>query len=398
MKRLSVDVFVLGMGLVAVTGCGGRSGGWDRSAERAQAFGLTGAVAISDPDVNRVMLLTTDADRHLTVTPVATQRGTQTVMVAPDRSKLFVVTNGDGEARPPAGQTAQGAALEIVQPGTGSTLYPLSEVLTGLALDPQGQWAVLYADKQSNAFVRNPNELLLVDLRKPAADGTNPLPHTLRSFGGQPQRFTFTDQLNLPGGPRRLLIVETEQDVAILDLLHPSDPEITIQLTSGQDARQLHPAAVVVSDGEVAATDDARVAIRVDNDSSVIVARLVPGDGRDFRPDLNLTDVGGIPSDAAWVRTDGGQLALATLVPTRSTAVLIDPSTGLTQNVALPAAYRRLSLVTNQIGATAAGAMTVDVALLWDGDNKGGGVSFWELGRTAGQPYRSVETVGVTEA
>jgi hypothetical protein len=47
--------------------------------------------------------------------------------------------------------------------------------------------------------------------------------------------------------------------------------------------------------------------------------------------------------------------------------------------------------------ASAAAAPAVDVALLWNGGaGDSGGVSFWELGKTAGQPYRSVETVGVT--
>jgi hypothetical protein len=239
----------------------------------------------------------------------------------------------------------------------------------------------------------------LVDLNSPAAPGVNPHPHTLRSFGGQPQRFTFTGVLNLPGGARRLLIVETEQDVAVLDLKHPDDPEITIQLTSGQDTRQLHPAGIAVSDGAPDATDDARIAIRLSNDPTVVLAQLVAGTGRDFRPDLNLIDVGGLPSDAAFVRTDLGALALAVLVPSRSKAVLIDPSTSLTVDVSLPAPYGRVSLVTDQVTSVAAGAAAsgVDVALLWDGGGgNSGGVSFWELGKTAGQPYRSVEAVGVT--
>ncbi len=398
MKKLSVSgprmaLLILG-GLGA--GCGGRGDLWDRPVGVGQAFGLTDAVAIADADADRVLLLTTDAARNLTVTPVATQRGVRTVKVAPDRSKLFVVSEGDGDRRPPQGQTAQTAALEIIaRSATTTTLYPLSEPLAGLALDPRGEWAVLYADQTSGALVRNPNELLLVDLKVGPQAGLNPRPHTLRSFGGQPQRFTFTDLLQLPGGARRLLIVETEQDVAILDLSRPNDPEITIQLTSGLDTRRLTPAGVAVSDGD-AATDDARIAIRLANDPTIIMARFVPGEGRDFRPELNLTDVGGLPSDAAFVRTDGGLLALAVLVPSRSKAVVIDPSTSLTQDVALPAPYRRLSLVTGQATATAA-ASAVDVALLWDGGaGNAGGVSFWELGRTAGQPYRAVETVGVT--
>jgi hypothetical protein len=164
---------------------------------------------------------------------------------------------------------------------------------------------------------------LLVDLNAPPS-ASNPHPHTLRSFGGRPQRFTFTDPLNLPGGTRRLLVVETELDVAIVDLLRPETPEITIQLTSGQDTRQLRPAGVVVSDGEAARSDDARIAIRLANDNTVLLAQMVPAEGRDFRPDLNLIDVGGVAADAAFVRTDGGALALAVLVPQRATAVLID--------------------------------------------------------------------------
>jgi hypothetical protein len=128
----------------------------------------------------------------------------------------------------------------------------------------------------------------------------------------------------------------------------------------------------------------------------------VPDSGRDFRPDLNLTDVGGVPGDVAFVRTDGGALKLAVLVPSRSKAVLIDPTTSVTVDVPLPAPYTRLSLVTEQAASppTAAGTNVrpVDVALLWHAvtGGGGGGVAFWELGRTAGQPYRSVESVGVT--
>jgi hypothetical protein len=378
-------------------GCGDRNPLWDQEAIRIEPFGLTDAVAVADPTADRVLLLTADAERKLGVTTVRTQRGVRTVRPAPDRSKLFVVSIGDGDARPPAGQPVQGAALEIIRRGAAETdRYPLSEALAGLALDPRGDWAVLYADSSSDALVRNPNELLLVDLNAPPS-ASNPHPHTLRSFGGRPQRFTFTDPLNLPGGTRRLLVVETELDVAIVDLLRPETPEITFPLTSGQDTRQLRPAGVVISDGEAAASDDARIAIRLANDNTVLLAQMVPADGRDFRPDLNLIDVGGLAADAAFVRTDGGALALAVLVPQRSTAVLIDPLTSRTQDVALPAPYQRLSLVTAVAGAAGTGAAPpIDVALLWDGSARGGGVSFWELGRTAGAPYRSVESVGVT--
>ena len=111
---------------------------------------------------------------------------------------------------------------------------------------------------------------------------------------------------------------------------------------------------------------------------------------------MNLTDVGGVPSDIAFVRTDGG-LRLAALVPTRSEAVLIDPVTSLTTGSPCPPATS-LSLVTDR-SAAARGAPACDVALLWNGGGaRATGVAFWELGQTGGRPYRSIETVGVTEA
>ena len=253
----------------------------------------------------------------------------------------------------------------------------------------------MYADASSASFVSNPNELLLVDLSKPEASGTNPRSLVLRSFGGRPQRFTFTEPLDLPGpgGLRRLLVVETEQDVAIVDLSHPELPEITVQLTSGQDTRRVQPAGVTISDGDKG-PGDTRLAIRLQGDTSIVVATLVAATARDFRPEINLTDVGGIPSATAFVRTDNGSLALAALVPARSAARLIDPATGVTVDVPLPAPYQSLSLVTPST-TSAAATPGADVALLWSGERAAGGVAFWELGHTAGQPYRAVETIGV---
>jgi len=388
-------------------GCGGRNAIWDAPVGQAQPFALDDAIAIVDPDANRVVLLTTDVARRARVEAVPIQRGMRAATVAPDRSRLFVVSAGDAGQTPPGDAAAQWPALEVVTTSAADRrVYPLSEPLDGIALDPRGEWAVLFASKSAGGLVSNPNELLLVDLGQPAGAagaGANPVAHTLRSFGGKPQRFTFTDPLELPGGLRRLLIVETEQDVAIVDLLHPAAPEITIQLTSGEDARRVHPTAVAVSDGDPG-PNDARIAIRTD-DRNVMIATLLPATDRDFSPSLNLTDVGAVPSDTAWVRTDAGALGLAALVPGAGKAVVVDPTTGLTVDVALPAPYQRLSLVTAAAtktaatpgsGAGAAAPRPVDIALLWNAN--GGGVAFWELGRVAGQPYRSVETVGVTSA
>jgi len=408
----------LGIGLLLslLTGCGGRDARWSlplpqssptsQSAAATGAFGLTDAVALMDAPAERVLMLTADVDLNGYVTPVPIDRQVRATQVATDGSKLFVVTAGDSGQRPPAGKTAETPALSVLAAGQATRRYPLSEPFTGLALDPRGRWAVVYADAASSAFVSNPNELLLVDLSADAAAGANPRSLALRSFGGRPQRFTFTDELELPGGTRRLLIVETEQDVALVDLAHLELPEITIRLTSAQDTQQVQPTGVSVTDGDPG-PGDARIAIRLAGSSSVVIATLVAGTTRDFLPEINLTDLGGVASAAAFVRTDNGVLALAALIPARNAATLVDPDTGVTIDVPLPAAYQNLSLVTTSASVspgstattppatTAAAATAADVALLWSASSAGG-VAFWELGHTAGQPYRAAETIGVT--
>lgn len=403
----------LGIGLLLslLAGCGGRdahldlsapSPGVDATGKSLGAFGLADAVALMDAPAERVLMLTTDVDLNAYVRSVPIDRQVRATQVAPDGSALFVITAGDSGERPPPGKTAETPALSMLTAGQAPRRYPLSEPFTGLALDPQGTWAVVYADSASSAFVSNPNELLLVDLTADPVAGTNPHSLVLRSFGGRPQRFTFTDPLELPGGTRRLLIVETEQDVALVDLKHLELPEITIQLTSAQDTTRVQPAGVSVTDGDPG-PNDARIAIRLAANPTVVIATLAPGTARDFRPEINLTDLGGVASAATFVRTDNGVLALAALIPTRNAATLVDPDTGVTINVPLPADYQNLSLVTTSAagaaavppGTAAAATPPPDVALLWSAF-PAGGVAFWELGHSAGQPYRAAETIGVT--
>jgi hypothetical protein len=283
-----------------------------------------------------------------------------------------------------------------------------------LTLDPLGKWACVYSDATvgaapSRSIVENPNEVAVIDLEADPSPN-NPVPRTLRSFGGRPQRFTFTSTLQLPAGPRRLLLVESEQDVNILDLDHVQDadgyPEVTVRLTTGESARQLPPAGVVYDDGEPGNGEDARIGIRTSNDSSVFVVQLAsaPQDpGRtiktDFKPVMNMADVGGVPSDIAFVQTDGG-VRLAAVVPGTSSAVLVEPSTMVTSDpIKLTQPYQRISLVTDLVDqppATSAGP-NATVALLWNtGASGGGGVAFWALGKTTGEPYRSVEVFGVS--
>jgi len=60
----------------------------------------------------------------------------------------------------------------------------------------------------------------------------------------------------------------------------------------------------------------------------------------------------------------------------------------------LPAPTPRLWVVS---GGGGGGPPTApDVALLWQGAGAATGVAFWELGQVAGQPFRSIEVVGIS--
>jgi len=382
--------------------CGGRPDAWNASPSGLSAYGLTNAAIVIDDPTHRAVALVPHAGQTLDRLALPVGHGVLAATVSPDQKRLFVLSAGDV---PRKSDSDQYPSLTVIDGSTlppTATRYDMSEPLSGLAIDPEGHWAAAYADQgKSTSFVQNPNEIVLFDLTKPPSDGTNPISRTLRSFGGTPQRLTFTPTLHLPAGPRRLLVVETDRDVSILDLDHAADtpprPEITVRLTNGTDTRQLVPAGIAVDDGDPKRTDDSRIAIRTSNDSNVFTLQLGPAPAgtapgaNDFLPTINLTDVGAIPSDVAFVQTDGG-LRVAALVPTTSNAVLIEPDTSLTETVSLPAPYGRMSIVTGATGGPTGGP---DVALLWNASAAQAGVAFWTLGQTTGQPYRSVEVLGI---
>jgi hypothetical protein len=370
---------------------GGRSDVWSQPIGTPQAIGLAQSVALIDGGARRVVALSATAGGALTVRRTPTGRNVVAAIAAPDGHKLYLLSAGHratlGDAVPD-----ERPRLTAYDDGPAPPMeidLGLTDPLDGLMLDPTGRWAVVFAAAStSHALVTNPNELVIVDLAARTARH-----HTVHSFGGRPDNLMITPMLSLPEGPRQLLIVQSQQALALLPL-GDDDNEISVRLDDSSDTTQRPPpAAVVVDDGDPASADDARIGIRFQNDRNVMILQLAGSSGgaAGFLPSVNVVDVGGVPSDIAFVRTDGG-LRLAALVPTASVAVLVDPTTTIVTSVALPAPYQRLSLVTGGAGGTTG---TADVALLWQGGTAGAGVAFWELGQAAGQAFRSIETVAV---
>jgi hypothetical protein len=403
MRASTVPTLALALAITA-SGCGDRPDIYDTPLDGApQSFALTNSVAIIDAKGNRAAILTPHAGQELERTFLPIGKGTVWAESSPDQTRLFVLSAGDVPRRKDKNEEP---SLSVIENG-GVRRYPLEAPHSTFSIDPQGRYVALFAapGPTQTAFVENPNEIVIIDLQASGADAVTP--RTLRSFGGRPQRVTFSQPLLLPGGPRRLLVVETDQDVHLLDLDNiratPQRPEITVRLTSGDTAASLSPAAVVIDDGDSKKNDDARIGIRVTNSSSVFTLTLVaetpgakPEDPNtvpnDFRPEVNLTDVGGVPGDIVFVRTDVG-LRLAAIVPATRTAVLFDPTTSITSNVSLPDQYSKISLITNVVG----GASGTDTALLY-GSGGSRGVAFLSLGKAVGQQYRTVEVVSLSAA
>jgi hypothetical protein len=379
--------------LTALLACDERPAPFEASAQQGvRSIGLRGGVALVDNGARRVLWLNVSAERELARINTPIGKNVVAAAASRDGAQLFVVCAGDF---PQKKAEDEAPALYILGPDGRVQRVELPTALSGLAVDPSGRWLALYPAGGNATFVENPNQVVLVDLRD--ARGPTPYYRSLRSFGGRPKSLTFSPRLGLPKGPSNVLVIESEQDVTLLDLEHVADatprPEITVRLTNGTSARALSPAGVVFDDGDPAVATDAKIGVRIANDNNIVVLTLADkpeGDPNpnDFIPRINLADVGGVATSLSFVKTEAGVRALA-LVPTLRKAALVDPDTSVTTDVALPDAYSASSLVTGDITPAAPGA---DVVLLYGGSSS---VGFMSLGRALNTPYRSVEAVNV---
>lgn len=388
---------LFGMTAMGTAACTDRAAEWSATITKTPLItaGLRGSAAIVDRDANRVLMLPVEGDLSLAPMSIPMGHGFAAARLTSDGTRLLTLSRGDVPRRK---TTDEGPSLLVIDGNVNPqplVKYDLSDPLSGLEIDPRSEFAVVYPSaSDTETFVQNPNELVLIKLGEPAS-ATNPVPISLRSFGGRPQAFTFTPELELPGGNRRLLVASTDRDVALVDLSAPEKPEITVKLTSGADI--LRPAGTAVSDGEPGVDDDARIAIRVANDPNVIVLDLLPTPAgkespHSFLPVPNINYVGGVPTDMAFVKTDGG-LRLAALVPSKKALTLVEPVTGTTSDVDLGAAFERITIVTDIVGETTNGG---DIALVWSTSTPN--VAFVSLGVTIGKPYKSVERLELVES
>lgn len=378
-------------------GCGGRPAEWDvayrpgrddgalpqsstNPSGSTQLRGLTGSVAMLDPALNQLLLFTSPEKLELETTRLPVGKDVVRFETSADRDKLFVLSRG---VTPRYKDSDEQPQLIVFDGGVAPSelaRYPLQDPYDQLAIDPRGKWLIVHG---SEGLVSNPNELILVEL-----SGNETTSKTLNSYGGKPERFVFTDELTMPDGSRRrLLIVQREKDLAVIDLEDLAAPEITVGLPQSASGGFASPAAVIFHDA-VAGEVNSLLAVQLENDSNVYILPIQASetDGRSFSLGANLVDVGGTPSMLDFVRTskDGG-LRLAALVPTKKSAKLIDPSSSKVTDVALPVGFTKIRRITDDVSQ----ASGQDVALLYGETTNT--IAFWQLGVTVGTPYRSID-------
>jgi hypothetical protein len=388
-----------GLSLLCSVGCGGRAEEWDVPFSPAKIDaadpatdptggfalrGLTGSVALLDRGLNEVLMLTSPGRMKLSTARLPVGRNVARFESSAARDRLFVLSRG---VTPRYKDTDEQPQLLVLDGGIAPkqlARYTLKDPYDQLVIDPLGEWLIVHG---SEGLVSNPNELILVDL-KDAAGGDERRSVTLNSYGGKPKRFVFTGPLTMPNDEQhRLLVVQREKDLAIIDLDDPDSAEITVGLPQDAKGGFESPVDVVFHDaipGEVGSM----LAVQLAGDPNVYILPIQPpeSEGRAFSLGSNLVDVGGEPSMLDFVRTseDGG-LRLAALVPSKQAAKLIDPTSSKVTDVALPAPFYKIRRVTGE----AAGGAGGDVALLYGSTTNT--IAFWQLGVTVGTPYRSID-------
>ena len=373
-------------------GCGGRPSSWDTTFTPTDPVGLDNAVAVLDPTLDRALVLTSPGPLELKEDSVPIGQNVVKAQASPDGKRLFVLSRGVSPRRNPGDERPRLTLIETDPTPTVVRTYEFDDPLSGLVIDPQGEWAVLYVTSTDSRPVSNPNEILLVNLTDLSSD---PIAMTVQSSSGSPQSFSFTSELTVPNGyPRRLLVIETQNEVTLVDLSSSitddvrASRQVTIPMPENQQGATGAPAEVVSHDADD--TLPAELAVRLQNDTNVLLLPLAkPPDGSDlpFYIEPNLVDVGGEPTTIDFVNTDAGT-RLAALVGTN--AALVYPATSNVLDVTLSKPFTGIALVTTAIGSATQGT---DMALLWS--NTTPTIGLWDLGAATTAATHGLDTLEV---
>lgn len=323
---------LLALVVVVVAGCAdNRPLVWDRTRTVLGPIPLKTQVAYVDSALDRVTLLDLLGDAPA-ISTVRIGRNALYAVPSSDRHRLFVITRGEEAIH--AGQIDQQPLFWMIDtqhPENAPAAYTIGSPFDRVAVSPDNTIAIAYfsaSGPDAAGYFRNPNELAVIDLTRPA-DGTNPVLKTIRSFGSVPTGITLSPPIAVPGAidgdPRTFAFVLSSNNLTVLDTSHPDRREISIRLDLGGQA--------VVPRQVVFAAHTPTAYVRSDNARDVLQIVLEPDQpadpaGNDFRPLLAELGAGGGPTDIAVYDDPTGRRYLLAATPNTGVVVVIDADTG----------------------------------------------------------------------
>ncbi|AKU96702.1 hypothetical protein AKJ09_03366 [Labilithrix luteola] len=385
-------------------------------------------------------LVEVGGDRAVFVAPHANQevdwrtatvgKGVVLAKASEDGRRLFVVSKGEQGSEPPTLTVFEGATNGEAN---AARRFELPSAHSALAVDPTGRWVGLYTRMKQDlsgiqaesvvpgqvsaladppAFSLIPalegeiqNEVVLVDL-----DASPELAVSSRLVGEPnepPVQLWFSPVLQLPAGPRRLLVSQSSSRAFLLELdrlaANPAvQPELLTTLPTSSTT-------VMFDDGAPDRTDDARIVMLLTESSTPILNRdpvmssrlamftFAPlsgaapqASGREFETVSTGVDFKRYASEFAFVNTAAGR-RIAVLVNPSPAVVFVDPDdpTGNAATMDLAFAHNALEVhwVRTRTAATEGGA---DAFLLSAGIivNE---TAYWSLEPTSEQPFGNVQ-------
>lgn len=242
--------------------------------------------------------------------------------------------------------------LTLVSSDGSTRAFPLgNNPFDLLVQQPTGRYAALLRSGESSQFLRNANEMALVDLEASSADE----PGAVRLFTLQesPRAVFFSEEYLVEGEPHSLAVVLTDNAAAVFDLADTDALPILIQLNI-DPTNPLHPQDVRFDPA------NGRFYIRSSGSDDIFSLRLVAREKAperaSFAISLDIVAAGHLPSDLQLFELDGVHYLLVIAEGNR-TAVVVDVATSRTTALRLPQAFDHALIYYTQ---------ETPHALLWD--------------------------------
>lgn len=257
-----------------------------------------------------------------------------------DKKKLFLVNET---------HAAQGASLgvyDLAGDKLGVQTVALDSAYDRLSVDPAGEFLLLSFTGESGSFVaRNLNELGVVDLRQPVADGARARFETLSS---RARGIEFAPPFVLGGQPQRLAVALSPSEITLIDLLAADAQnrlrEVPLTISQADQVRTPVQAIFDVTtdrdDSDPDLLTSARLYLLTDVGSDIVQVTiqpsLFPDSGRKFDISVNQLAAGNKPVKMRLLDLGASGTRLIAIDGTKAKFTLIDVHTGESATFDLP--------------------------------------------------------------